>query len=478
MQTPEDTPEPLSRRERQIAQAYASGLSYRGIAESLGIAPATVRTHLGTIYRKLGVSTKIALTRALSGDAQRPATPVEDVGLPLPDRPSLAVMPFSAISGGAEADLIAAGLTEDITARLNYLRGLVVRTQAAARAMAGEALEGLTAAERLGVRFLLEGSVRLAGDRLRVLAHLVDANKGMTVWTQRFDRQTAELFDIQDEITQAIVLAAQVVLTDGEAVTQEQGGTKNLDAWERFHSALREVLRYAPESGPRARRLYTEALEFDAGYVDARIYRAWTHWQDARSDFAPDRDAAIAACRHELDALTEAGVETANLLHLQATTLLLEEQHDAAMAMSDRAVALGPCKVFGHTPAGVVNIYSGRLERAVEVLTDTVRIYPYTPNDTVYNLALVFSLLGETERGVAYAEEYERRVPTDVYTYTALALAYGMAGNMDAARHAIDKLRARFPFFRRGNFVRHEPFRDEATLSRVVSIIERAGLTD
>lgn len=131
MQTPEDTPEPLSRRERQIAQAYASGLSYRGIAQSLGIAPSTVRTHLGTIYRKLGVSTKIALTRALSGDAQRPATPLEDVGLPLPDRPSLAVMPFSAISGGAEADLIAAGLTEDITARLNYLRGLVVRTQGA-----------------------------------------------------------------------------------------------------------------------------------------------------------------------------------------------------------------------------------------------------------------------------------------------------------------------------------------------------------
>lgn len=468
----------LSKRERQIAEAYAGGASYKEIASQLGIAPTTVRTHLGTIYRKLGVSTKIELGQHLGSLRPTALQSVATDAPALPERPSVAVLPFKSLTSDRLSELMADGLTEDITSRLNYLRSLLVRARSAALSLAQGNLSSHAAAEQLDVRYLLEGSIRLAGSRLRVLASLVDAQKGITVWTQRFDREATELFDIQDEITQAIVVAMQVVLTDGEAVASHVGGTKNLDAWEAFQSAVRVVMGYTPESGTRARQLYSQALSHDPGYLDARVYRAWTDWQDCRSAFAADRARALGKCRAEIDALMADGVETANLLHLHAATLLLERRHEEAIEMSDRAAAMGPCQVFGHTPSGIVNIYVGRLDRAIELLTDTVRVTPYTPSDTVYNLALVFALKNDAKRSISYAEEYVRRVPTDLFAYTALALAHGLAGHDGAARSAIETLHSKFPFYRRESFVWHEPFRDQAVLDRVVDTLTRAGLTD
>jgi TolB-like protein/DNA-binding CsgD family transcriptional regulator len=467
----------LSAREMQIAEAYAEGSSYKELARTFGISPGTVRTHLGTIFRKLGVTTKIELARRLADgrNASAPASP--GISLGLPDLPSVAVMPFANMSGDEHTELLAAGLTEDITARLNYLRWLVVRARSVALTVSDEGHTGISAAKQLEVRYLLEGSIRVIGDRVRVHAHLVDTEAGVAIWTQRFDRNAIALFDIQDEITQSIVVAMQVVLMDGEAAASEVGGTKDLDAWERFQAAVREVMRYTPESGKRARQLYAASRQSDPAFIDARIYHAWTWWQDARSDFAPDRSAALATCRREVDDLLADGIATANLLHLQSVTLLLERRYDEAMAVSDAAVAMGPCKVFGFTPAGVVNTYAGRLERAAEVLTNTVRIYPYTPNDTVFNLAMVYALMGEHERSVAFAEEYARRVPSDIFAYTALAVAYAFAGRKDASRRAVETLRARFPFYGLESFIRHEPFRDDAMHERVISAVREAGLT-
>lgn len=191
----------LSARETEIAKAYAEGASYKELARTLGISPGTVRTHLGTIFRKLGVTTKIELARRLA-DGRISSDPVSSaISLGLPDLPSVAVMPFANMSGDEHTELLAAGLTEDITARLNYLRWLVVRARSVALAVSEEGHSGISAAKQLEVRYLLEGSIRVIGNRVRVHAHLVDTEAGVAIWTQRFDRQAIALFEIQDEIT-------------------------------------------------------------------------------------------------------------------------------------------------------------------------------------------------------------------------------------------------------------------------------------
>ena len=199
--------ERLSLRETEIAEAFASGASYREIASRLGIAPATVRTHLGTVYRKLGVSSKIALLRRLQstsievGDEddaasapQPPPVPfaagrsVAD-GFELPPRPVIAVLPFTNMSGDATQEYFADGITEDIITRLSYLRGISVISRTSTFVFKNSRSTVREISAELGARFILEGSVRTAGRRVRVVAQLIDGETSEHLWSERYERE-------------------------------------------------------------------------------------------------------------------------------------------------------------------------------------------------------------------------------------------------------------------------------------------------
>ena len=158
--------------------------------------------------------------------------------------------------------------------------------------------------------------------------------------------------------------------------------------------------------------------------------------------------------------------------------MLLERNYEQALAVSAKAVSLGPSKLLGHTPAALVNIYTGRFQAAADILRETVRSIPYTPSDTIYNLAWVLGLMGDRSRSVSLAEEYMRRVPDDLYAYTTLAVAYGLAGSPGRAGATIEAFRERYPSYRIADFEAHEPFRDPAMLNRVLEVLRAAGLPD
>lgn len=470
--------ESLSQRELEIAQAYSDGASYREIAERLFIAPTTVRTHLQTIYRKLGVSSKVGLFRALAND--RGTIRLGDIvptQIEVPERPSIVVLPFIDMSGAPEQEYFADGLTEDIITRLSFLRGLSVISRTSAFIFKEQAKDVREICVELGVRYVLEGSVRTSDERLRASAQLIDGKTGAHIWAQKFDRQLIDVFEVQDEITHAIVTNLQVSLTDGE-MALTPGGTENYEAWEYFHQGAQAHLKYTADDNLRARRLYQKAVALDPEFTDARVFLAWTYWQHSRSGFARDRSFELAECRRLLDALISEGAATANVRHLEAVTLLLERDYDAALSVAVDAVSLGPSKLFGLTPAAVVNIYSGELQAAVDILRETIRETPSTPNDTIYNLAWVLCLMGDHTRAVGLAEEYMRRVPADLHAYLTLSVSYGLAGSPDQARATIKAFREKFPLYRVSDFVAREPFRDEAILERVVDILRASGLPD
>ena len=469
----------LSPRELEVARAYSGGASYREIAERLFIAPTTVRTHLGKIYRKLGVSSKVELFRALeAGGTQEPAADPGTVAEAYPERPSIAVLPFVNLSEDPEQEFFADGLTDDITTRLACLRDLLVIARTSTFAFKGRSVRVQDAASDLGVRYVLEGSVRKAGDRVRIKAQLIDGLTGGHIWAQRYDRSLTDVFEVQDAIAHAIAVAMQIELTDGDVVDQEGGGTKNLDAWEVFQQGVLAFLEYTKERNLKARELFARALELDRDFVDARIYLAWTYWQDARCSWSEDRAETLEQCRIIADEIGASGVQSANAAHLDAATLLLEGRHDEARTAARAAAALGPSTVFGYTPSALAHIYSGDAQSGLDLLRTNLRLSPFCPADAIYNMAYALSLLGHHEDAVRTATYYARRVPSDLYAYTLQAIAFGLAGNQEAARQSVRTLRGLFPSYTLAAYREYELLQNKEDLDRVLAALREAGLPE
>lgn len=203
--TPKD--DPLSPREREIARAFADGEGYQTIADRLCIALSTVRTHLTTIYRKLGVSSKLERHKHFLAGTSEPRRAAWH-----PDKPSIAVLPFENMSGDPDQDYFSEGITTDIITALSRSPWLFIIARNTSFTYKGAAVDVPRVAEDLGVRFVLEGSARRAGPRIRVSAQLIDGTSGGHVWSERYDGELADVFDLQDEITRNVVTSIQTRL--------------------------------------------------------------------------------------------------------------------------------------------------------------------------------------------------------------------------------------------------------------------------
>ncbi len=462
----------LSPRERQIAEAYSGGASHKEIAQDLGVAPTTVRTHIGTIYRKL-VATKIELLNTLF-----PKEATAEVASPLSTGnfdpgPVILVLPFVELMKQAE-DYFCGGLTEDVLSRLGCLRGTRVIAGSRLYQNTSEQTSAQNLGEAVGASHILDGSVRTYGNRVRVTAKLTKVGSNVLVWTQKFDRTVDDVFAVQDEITHAIVHALQIEIVDGR-MSLDEGGTENFDAWELFHRGVRQHLKYTKEGHLNAKSFFEQALEKDPTYLDAHTFLAWVPWQLARSAFSPDPDADYRTCCKLQEPFLATGLRTATQTHLHAATLLMLGDHDEAVIQAKRAIELGPSKAFGQTPSALVLGYSGHIEDAVGVLRDSMNAIPHAPNDIIYNLAWMYSLLGEHARSVVYAVEYAKRVPEDVFSWTLLAVCHQRAGNDPQARLATARLAERFPNYTVAAFEKREPFRLATDFDKLRSALRDAG---
>ena len=268
----------LSHRELEIAQAYAAGASYREIAERLFIAPTTVRTHLSTIYRKLGVSSKVALLQRLSADDLSSITSVESTSQPtMSDHPAIAVLPFENMSGDPGQEYFSDGLAEDVITALSHWRSFPVIARNSSFSFKGQQIRVQDIADELGARYILEGSVRKAGKRLRITAQLVDAVTGHHVWAERFDRQLEDVFDIQDEITNRIAATVVPELQHFEHRRSASKPTEDLNAWDYYLRGMATFYDDTCESAFASLRQFQSAVKLDPNYCDAWAMLGYCH---------------------------------------------------------------------------------------------------------------------------------------------------------------------------------------------------------
>lgn len=379
----------------------------------------------------------------------------------LAPRPTLAVLPFLNRSSESEQDYFAEGVTEGLVAALGLIRELSVTSGAA----------GDT-----GARYRLDGSVRAAGDRIRVAARLIDTETGTQLWAEHFDGGQGDLFAFQDEITRRIAIAVQVKLTYGDMAWLWDGRTRDLRAWEKLAAARDRFLRWTEADNRQAQALLLEALDIDPAYTAAMVLLGWCYWWEARAYASADRDERLARAGEMAERALAAAPDLGNAHTLKGGIAFLTGRFDEALAHCRRGCHLSPGDSWLQGCAGLVNIYAGEPQAALAALDRARRLSPTPPNWVLYQQALATLWAGDLAEAAGLAERYRAIATDDPYAYVVLATICAFGGREDEAAGHIRELARRAPEFGMADIRRSQRYKDRRQLDRVVEALRTAGL--
>ncbi|MFN3313847.1 MAG: LuxR C-terminal-related transcriptional regulator [Hyphomonas sp.] len=439
--------DPLSARERQIAEAFAGGATYQQIADRLNLAPSTVRTHLATIYRKLGVSTKLDLRKRI--EAQPPADPASDLP-PRPDKPSIAVLAFANMSGDPGQEYFSDAITADIITALSRSPWLFIIARNTTFTYKGENVDVRRVAAELGVRFVLEGSVRRAGERVRVTAQLIDGLTGGHVWSDRYDGRIEDVFDLQDEITRQVVASIQTIVHRSTVEAPvERLNRPDLTVWELTMRSWHLLYDFTPEAYASAKTLLERALALDPESAEANMVLSLINHHIAILGFAPDpgpaMEAAYALGRRatRLDDRNEyahwaLGISCWGLHRL-----------DEGIAALERAVELNPNCSLAYGSLGTALAIAGRAKDAIANQEIAIRMNPRDPSIffRFSGLALAHYTAGDFDMAIIWAERAIHRMPRWYLAHFLLAASHVALGRSEPARAAVEACHAVLPGF-------------------------------
>ena len=359
---------------------------------------------------------------------------VEKMAFPLPDKPSIAVLPFDNLSGDPEQEYFSDGLTEEIISALSRVPKLFVIARNSTFTYKGNPVKVQQVAEELGVQYVLEGSVRKAGDKVRITAQLVDALTGNHLWAKRYDRNLSDIFALQDEITKNIIMALQVKLTEGEQARATAKGTNNLEAYLKCLQANEYVHRLNPESNALGKQLAEEAVALDPEYGWAYYNLGRAHQLDVwlRVSKSPKQSIgkAIGFMKKAIaldDTLAEAHGRLGYIYSMIG-------QYDKGIAQAEKAVALNPNSAMAHVMLGKTLSFAGRWEESIPPYKKAIRLNPIPPNMYLYSLGLSYAFTGQYEEGITWCEKAVRQAPDSLWARIMMAVVYSWSGQDEKAR--------------------------------------------
>ncbi|MDX1486423.1 MAG: tetratricopeptide repeat protein, partial [Alphaproteobacteria bacterium] len=352
--------------------------------------------------------------------------------LPLPDKPSIAVLPFSNMSGDPEQDYFSDGITEDVITELSKISGLFVIARNSSFVYKGSPVSVRQVGQELGVRYVLEGSVRKAGNRLRITAQLIDAATDHHLWVDRYDRELEDIFAVQDEVARKVADALEVELTARERKQAEQRYTENMEAYDCFLRGRSYEARSTKDSNLLARKMFERAIELDPDFAGAYAILSHTHWRDWRNQWGHDP--------HPLDRALEAAEkavaldDSLPLAHAYlAWIYVFRSQHDKAIAEGRRAIALDSGFAEGYGRLGLILSLSGEPEAAVDAVRTAMRLDPHYPPNYLIYLGHAYYATGKYEQAIAALKDSLARNPEAMGCNTLLAVIYGELGRTEEA---------------------------------------------
>jgi len=396
--------------------------------------------------------------------------------LPLPEEPSIAVLPFDNMSEDPGQEYFVDGVTEQIITGLSKIPKLFVIARNSTFTYKGKPVKVQQVGRELGVRYVLEGSIQKAGDRVRINAQLIDTGTGRHLWAERYDRELKDIFALQDEITLNILTAMQVKLTEGEQAYALAKGTDNLDAYLKLLKAREYIRRFKKEDNVKGRQIIEEVIDLDPEYPVAYVGLAFSHIMDVWFGWSesPDRSLTVAENLAEKAlAMDETLSGTRSILgHIY----LLRGQHDMAIAEGERAVALYPNEADAYELLATAYKFGGQPEKAIPLYKKAIRLNPIPPGYYLQGLAMAYFLNGQHEKAIeAYKKSLERN-PDLIISRLGLAAIYSLSGREEEARASAAEVLRINPGFSVEHFVMTKPFKDQGDRELFMNALRKAGL--
>jgi TolB-like protein/class 3 adenylate cyclase/Flp pilus assembly protein TadD len=368
--------------------------------------------------------------------------------LPLPDKPSLAVLPFQNMSGDAEQEYFVDGMVEEVTTAIARLPWLFVIARNSAFTYKGKPVDVKRVAQELGVRYVLEGSVRKAGNRVRITGQLIDTTTGAHIWAERFGGALDDIFELQDQVASSVAGAIEPKLRQSEIERARRKPTANLTAYDLYLRALASSYRYTEEGLAEAVVLARRALAIDPSYVPAAAFVGWCRaLQRVQGWGALSNEDIGEACRLARQAL-EAERDDAETIHQAGWTLFfLAGEAAMAMAALDRALALNPNAAHAWLFRGNIQAVRNQPAEAIEALERARRLSPFDPLAFHYagNIAIAHLAARRFEQAIEWADRALHNQPRHVPAMRVKVIAFAHLGHFDEARAELGRVLAIYP---------------------------------
>jgi adenylate cyclase len=396
--------------------------------------------------------------------------------LPLPDKPSIVVLPFTNMSGDPGQEYFSDGLTEDLITNLSKFSGLFVIARNSAFTYKGKAVKVQEVSQDLGVRYVLEGSVRKAENRVRITAQLVDALRGAHLWAESYDRELKDIFALQDDIRQQVVTALQLKVGEAEIARAKRTPTHDLTAYDYLLRGAEYHNRFTKEAHVQARRLFEQALALDPQYAAAYLALGWSYWLEwvwQWSDGPQAMERAFALAQQALS-LNDSLAEAHTLLG--SIYLWRDHQYEQAIAEGERALALDPNCGSCYALYGQALSYAGRPQEAIGLIEKGMRLDPCCTDAFAVFLAEAYLFMERYEETIAPAKQLLIHYPDNETGHLILATSYSALGWEEEARAEAAEVLRIHPNFSVEAFGQTRPMKDRALRERLLAALRKAGL--
>jgi adenylate cyclase len=404
---------------------------------------------------------------------------VKKMAYPLPDIPSIAVLPFVNMSGDPEQEYFSDGVTESIISTLSNVDNMFVIARNSTFTYKGKAVKIQQVAEELGVRYVLEGSIQKSEERVRITVQLIDAITGKHLWSERYDRDLKDLFALQDEITMKIITALRVKLTEGERVTVgTSGGTDNLDAYLKYLQANKQTRRWNKEGNALARKFSEEAIALDSKYADAYLMLSATHLMDMMYGSSESLEQSLEKAEEMVKRAIALRGSFADARAFLGRIYLTKRKYDEAIAEGERALALALNSSFVHAALAFSLGYAGRPEEAIPLYKKAIRLSPIPESWYLWGLGDCYRMVGRYEEAISVYKRAIKLSPDDVFSHAGASAVYALWNrDKEAKAEAAEVLRID-PKFSLDSFRKGQLYKDPQDLDRLIGAMRKAGLPE
>jgi len=391
---------------------------------------------------------------------------------------SIAILPFTNMSGDPEQEYFSDGISEDIITDLSKIGGLTVIARNSSFIYKGRAVDVRTVGRELGVQSVLEGSIRRAGNRVRITAQLIDAASGGHLWADRYDRDLTDIFEVQDDVTHRIVDALKVTLSPAEKAQRADGENLHVEAYEATLRG-REILlgpNKSRDTFEQAKKLFLRAIEVDPQFAKAYAALGFAYMFDYQNRWSEDPDKSLQRAREYAELAVEKDPKEALAHAVAAVAATFQRDLERAQSEIDLALSLNPNMAMAYNIQGGIRIYLGRPEEAIPLIERAMRLDPATNSQFLHFLGMANLLAGKYETAAATLRQRILLVPNTDFSRSLLASALGHLGEIDEARriwHELEEINPKYSFT---EHLGRLPFKNEGDAQRIAEGLKKAGL--